>query len=82
MQSWRGFRVKFNPVTEYSIPTEELHPLQAYDRGFLHGEEFAKFQEHDRISSIIEALPFVWTGTKKNLEAGRDELIALIKEQI
>lgn len=45
--------MKFNPVTEYSIPTEELHPLQAYDRGFLHGEEFATFQEGERIIKLL-----------------------------
>lgn len=45
--------MKFDPVTEYSIPTEELHPLQAYDRGFLHGEEMTKVAEQERLIQLL-----------------------------
>jgi hypothetical protein len=35
-------------------------------------------RERGRILALLERTPFIWTGDKKSLTLGRDELIALI----
>jgi hypothetical protein len=44
--------------------------------------EFYRFQgearERGRILSLLETVPFFWTGDRKTISIGRDELIALL----